>query len=143
LKRIRSRLHSTQIDRAPLTPILRPERCTHQSIDLVDVYSVRSVRTGARTPPPTLLSLIFTCQRAKPASCETARNPGPPGPAHRRPDPEAPPAAGPSGPAPPMTPVYAPVRSLSTAPPRKSELSCETIAVPHSKGKAIPCADIG
>jgi hypothetical protein len=44
-----------------------PQRCTHQSIDQVDVYSIRSIRTGARTPPPTLLFSSQQCQRA-PAS---------------------------------------------------------------------------
>jgi len=41
-----------------------PQRCTHQSIDQVDVYSIRSIRTGARTPPPTLLFSSQQCQRA-------------------------------------------------------------------------------
>jgi len=41
-----------------------PERCTHQSIEQVDVYSIRSTRTGARTPPPTLLFPSQQCQRA-------------------------------------------------------------------------------
>jgi len=42
-----------------------PERCTHQSIEQVDVYSIRSTWTGARTPPPTLLFPSQQCQRAK------------------------------------------------------------------------------
>jgi hypothetical protein len=41
-----------------------PQRCTHQSIDQVGIV-FRSVRIGARTPPPTLLFPSQQCQRAK------------------------------------------------------------------------------
>jgi len=48
-----------------------PERCTHQSIEQVDVYSIRSTWTGARTPPPTLLFPSQQCQRANVSSRKT------------------------------------------------------------------------
>ena len=50
-----------------------PERCTHQSIEQVDVYSIRSTWTGARTPPPTLLFPSQQCQRAKLTSPQKGR----------------------------------------------------------------------
>jgi hypothetical protein len=61
---------TTQIDRAPLTPAFPPERCTHQKhrsgrcLSSNPLGSPSDQRSPARTPPPTLLSLVFTCQRA-------------------------------------------------------------------------------
>jgi hypothetical protein len=55
---------TTQIDRAPLTPAFPPERCTHQKHRSGRCLVSKWPKPPARTPPPTLLSLVFTCQRA-------------------------------------------------------------------------------
>src|SRR5688500_15875628 len=41
-----------------------PQRCTHQSIDQVDVSYSDCCQSPARTPPPTLLFPSQQCQRA-------------------------------------------------------------------------------
>jgi hypothetical protein len=70
---------TTQIDRAPLTPAFPPERCTHQKhrsgrcLSSNPVGSPSDQRSPARTPPPTLLSLVFTCQRARRLSQDAKR----------------------------------------------------------------------
>jgi hypothetical protein len=56
---------TTQIDRAPLTPAFPPERCTHQKHRSGRCLLSQWPKPPARTPPPTLLSLVFTCQRAR------------------------------------------------------------------------------
>jgi hypothetical protein len=53
------------------------KRCTHQSIDMVDILTAIQ-RSPARTPPPTLLFSLHLsknrCLVPETASCETKKN---------------------------------------------------------------------